>query len=56
MSDPTRNVSNVQPTKAVVSRFAKVPVTPLAGTTGRNASQLAAAGAPTKFIKSKFGR
>lgn len=52
MSDPTRRVSRVQNTKSVVSRFSRVPVTPMAGTTGLNQSQLAAAGSPTRAIKS----
>jgi hypothetical protein len=56
MSDPTRNVATVQPTQAVVSKFSRVPVTPLAGTSGLNQGQLAAAGAPTRFVKSGQGR
>jgi hypothetical protein len=51
-----RHPTQLAPTKAIISPFAKKPVTPLAGTTGLSQSQLSSASAPTRIIKSGQGR
>ena len=53
---PTRQVTTLQPTRAVVSRFTRQPVRPLAGTSHLNTSKLTAAASPTVAIRAPLSR
>lgn len=52
----SRQVTTPQPTQAVVSRFSRHSISPAAGVTGLNSSQLAAVQAPTAYVSNADSR